>query len=71
MFYSAKFGRGKQSRKAGLEKLEVDLSASAFLRDGRKGGSGGIPPAEPIARKISSGFFKYTPCFLPPVAEGG
>jgi len=49
-----------QSRKAGLEKLEIVLSASAFWRGGRKGGSGGIPPAEPV-NKIGSDFFKYTP----------
>lgn len=41
--------------------LAVCLFASVSRRGGRKGGSGGIPPAEPIARKISSDFFKYTP----------
>ena len=41
--------------------LAVCLSASAFWRGGRKGGSGGIPPAEPIIEKIGSDFFKYTP----------
>jgi len=49
---------------AAKEKLEIVLSASASRRGGRKGGSGGISPAEPIARKISSNFFKYTPPFF-------
>jgi hypothetical protein len=50
-----------QSRKAGLEKLEIVLSASVFWRGGRKGGSVfALPPAEPI-NKIGSDFFKYTP----------
>jgi len=31
---------------------------------------GGIPPAEPIAHKISSDFFKYTPSSIAP-GEGG
>jgi len=45
-----------------LEKLEIVLFASAFGRGGRKGGSVfALPPAEPIARKISSDIFKYTP----------
>ncbi|OGF23275.1 hypothetical protein A2Y83_00125 [Candidatus Falkowbacteria bacterium RBG_13_39_14] len=48
-------------RKRNKEKLEIVLFASASRRGGRKGGLGGIPPAEPIARKISSDFFKYTP----------
>jgi hypothetical protein len=43
-----------QSRKAGLEKLEIVLSASAFWRGGRKGGLGGIPPAEPVNKVGSS-----------------
>jgi len=42
------------------EKLEIVFSASAFWRGGRKGGSGGIPPAEPV-NKIGSDFFKYAP----------
>jgi hypothetical protein len=41
--------------------LAVCLFASASRRGGREGGLGGIPPAEPIGRKISSDFFKYTP----------
>ena len=41
--------------------LAVCLSASASRRGGREGGLRGIPPAEPIGRKISSDFFKYTP----------
>ena len=36
----------------------------SLLRAGGRGGLGGIPPAEPIARKISSNFFKYTPPVL-------
>lgn len=47
--------------KAAKEKLEIALFAFASRRGGRKGGSGGIPLAEPVARKISSDFFKYTP----------
>ena len=56
---------------AAKEKLEIVLFASASRlrtasvgqarRGGRKGGSGGILSAEPIVRKISSDFFKYTP----------
>jgi hypothetical protein len=46
-----------QSRKAGLEKLEIVLSASAFWRGGRKGGSGETPPAKPI-NKVGSNFLK-------------
>jgi hypothetical protein len=46
---------------AAKEKLEIVLFASASRRGGRKGGLGGIPPAEQVARKISSDFFKYTP----------
>jgi len=42
------------------EKLEIVLFVSAFGRGGRKGGSGGIPPAEPV-NEIGSDFFKYTP----------
>jgi len=44
-------------------KLEIVLSASAFWRGGRKGGSGGIPPAEPV-NETGSDFFKYTPPIL-------
>ncbi|GIW63522.1 MAG: hypothetical protein KatS3mg091_324 [Patescibacteria group bacterium] len=40
--------------------LAVCLFASASGRGGRKGGSGGIPPAEPV-NEIGSDFFKYTP----------
>jgi len=44
------------------EKLEIVLFASASMRGGRKGGLVfALPPAEQIARKISSDFFKYTP----------
>ena len=47
---------------AAKEKLAIVLSASALRRGGRKGGSVfALPPAEPIVRKISSDFFKYTP----------
>jgi len=46
--------------KGGLEKLEIVLFASASRRGGRKGGLGGIPPAEPV-NEISSDIFKYTP----------
>jgi len=42
-------------------RLHFSVSVGQARRGGRKGGSGGIPPAEPIARKISSDFFKYTP----------
>jgi len=45
--------------KGGLEKLEIVLFASASRRGGRKGGLGGIPPAEPV-NEISSDIFKYT-----------
>jgi len=45
---------------AAKEKLEIVLFASASGRVGRKGGSVGIPPAEPV-NKIGSDFFKYTP----------
>ena len=38
----------------------VCLFASASRRGGRKRGSGGIPPAEPV-NEISSDIFKYTP----------
>jgi len=47
-------------RATAREKLEIVLFTSAFWRGGRKGGSGGIPPAEPV-NKIGSDFFKYTP----------
>jgi len=40
--------------------LAVCLFASASRRGGRKRGSGGIPPAEPV-NEISSDIFKYTP----------
>jgi len=40
--------------------LAVCLFASASRRGGRKGGSGGIPPAEPV-NEIGSDIFKYTP----------
>jgi Ser/Thr protein kinase RdoA (MazF antagonist) len=56
-FYNELFGL----EFAAKEKLEIVLFASASRRGGRKEGSGGIPPAEPISRKISSDFFKYTP----------
>jgi len=50
-----------QSRKAGLEKLEIVLFASAFLARRAEGGSVfALPPAEPI-NKVGSDFFKYTP----------
>jgi len=42
------------------EKLEIVLFASASRRGGRKGGLGGIPPAEPV-NEIGSDIFKYTP----------
>ena len=58
--FAAKLGEAEQSRKAGLEKLEIVLFASAFWRGGRKGGLGGIPPAEPV-NEIGSDIFKYTP----------
>jgi len=40
--------------------LVVCLFASASRRGGRKGGLGGIPPAEPV-NEIGSDIFKYTP----------
>ena len=40
--------------------LAVCLFASASRRGGRKGGLGGIPPAEPV-NEIGSDIFKYTP----------
>jgi len=46
---------------AAKEKLEIVLFASAFGRGGRKGGLGGIPPAEPIVRNFGSDIFKQTP----------
>ena len=55
---------------AAKEKLEIVLFASASRlrtasvgqarRGGRKRGSGGIPPAEPV-NEIGSDIFKYTP----------
>jgi len=44
--------------------LAVRLFVSAFGRGGRKGGSGGIPPAEPV-NEIGSDIFKY----IPPVGK--
>ena len=46
---------------AAKEKLEIVFFASVSNRGGRKGGSEGIPPAEPIIKKIGSDIFKYTP----------
>ena len=58
--FAAKLGEVEQPAKGGLEKLEIVLFASAFGRGGRKGGSGGIPPAEPVD-EIGSDIFKYIP----------
>jgi hypothetical protein len=44
---------------AAKEKLEIVLSASASRRGGRKGGVGGIPPAEPS--QFRSDILKQTP----------
>ena len=44
--------------------LAVCLFASASGRGGRKGGLGGIPPAEPV-NEIGSDIFKY----IPPVGK--
>jgi len=44
--------------------LAVCLFASASGRGGRKGGLGGIPPAEPV-NEICSDIFKY----IPPVGK--
>jgi len=41
--------------------LAVCLFATASRRGGRKGGLGGIPPAEPIVRNFGSDIFKQTP----------
>lgn len=40
--------------------LAVCLFTAAFWRGGRKGGLGGIPPAEPV-NEICLDIFKYTP----------
>jgi hypothetical protein len=47
---------------AAKEKLEIVLSASASRRGGRKGGVGGIPPAEPS--QFRSDILKQTPPIL-------
>jgi len=54
---------------AAKEKLEIVLFASASRQGGRKEGFGGIPPAEPIGRKVSSDFFKYTPSIFTSLEE--
>ena len=55
------FGQNKVRADIFSGSLAVCLFASASRRGGRKGGSGGIPPAEPIGRKINSNFFVNTP----------
>ena len=59
-------GRNKVRADIFSGSLAVCLFASAFGRGGRKGGSGGIPPAEPV-NEIGSDIFKY----IPPVGKRG
>ncbi|PIU36278.1 hypothetical protein COT03_00430 [Candidatus Shapirobacteria bacterium CG07_land_8_20_14_0_80_39_18] len=45
---------------ASASRLHFSVSVGQARRGGRKGSSGGIPPAEPV-NEICSDIFKYTP----------
>jgi len=49
---AVKRGTASQSRKAGLEKLEIVLSASAFWRGGRNGVRGEFDPPSQLIKSI-------------------